>query len=103
MKVSKKWMIIALMFLILNMIIATNYATTKISYEYNILKNSNNVYDAGNNIWNISKTPGLNIIGGHYIGGNYWCDYNGIDINSDGIGDTELPYNSSDNIRVLRV
>ena len=37
MKVSKKWMIIALMFLILNMIIATNYATTKISYEYNIL------------------------------------------------------------------
>jgi|GEM_PF-3620009 len=31
------------------------------------------------NSWNVSKTPGINIIGGPYLGGNFWA-------NSDGIG-----------------
>ena len=38
--------------------------------------------------WNISKTLGTNIIGGPYLGGNYWENYTGTDNNSDGIGDT---------------
>lgn len=51
------------------------------------------------NKWNTSRSEGTNIIGGDYIGGNFWNDYGGTDRNSDGIGDTNLPYNSKGNIK----
>ena len=61
----------------------------------NFFNNSINARDFdGNNTWNISKTSGINIIGGNFLGGNFWHDYTGIDTNNDGIGDTNLPYNS---------
>ncbi len=50
------------------------------------------------NIWNISKTAGTNIMGGPYVGGNYWDDYLGDDIDGDGIGDDFIPYNASGEI-----
>ena len=65
----------------------------------NYFNNTNNAYDNGNNIWNITKTPGTNIVWGPYIGGNYWSDYVGNDTDGDHLGDTLLPYNCSGKIK----
>lgn len=64
----------------------------------NYFNSMKNAFDNGNNIWNITKTNGTNIIGGSWLGGNYWSDYTGIDTTGDGLGDTLLPYNSSGGI-----
>ena len=56
----------------------------------NSFDNTQNAYDNGLNTWNISKTSGTNIIGGSWLGGNYWSDYTGSDTDGDGLGDT--PY-----------
>jgi PGF-CTERM protein len=65
----------------------------------NYFNNTNNAYDTGYNIWNTTKTAGTNIIGGSWLGGNYWSDYAGVDTDGDGLGDTLIPYNSSGNIQ----
>jgi parallel beta-helix repeat protein len=54
----------------------------------NYFNNTNNAYDDETNIWNTTNTTGPNIVGGPFIGGNYWSDYTGIDNNSNGFGDT---------------
>jgi parallel beta-helix repeat protein len=48
------------------------------------------------NLWNIDKIPGRNIVNGTHLGGNYWSDYTGSDIDGDGLGDTNLPHGPGD-------
>ena len=54
----------------------------------NFFNNTINAIDNGSNTWNISLTSGTNILGGSYLGGNFWHNYTGWDTDLNGIGDT---------------
>ena len=46
------------------------------------------------NTWSVDPEPAPagNIVGGPFLGGNYWSNYDGKDTNDDGLGDTDVPY-----------
>ncbi|MHA1279326.1 MAG: NosD domain-containing protein [Candidatus Helarchaeota archaeon] len=66
---------------------------------YNNILNSVSGADNGN-YWNTTKTSGTNIIGGSFIGGNFWKDLSCNDTNVDGICDESYMI-SSGNIDYL--
>jgi Predicted solute binding protein len=84
-----------------SIIISNNYGvvldTASKNVFYNNLFNntfSNVIIYEGSNTWSMAKTPGRNIIGGSYIGGNYWTNPKGEDFsdtcrdnNNDGLCD----------------
>ncbi len=85
-----------------NVVMDNQYGIEFASAYYNLIYNNyfrnpkNIAWGDGFNVWNVSKTPGENIIGGPYIAGNCWLDDagNGIshelpDFNNDGICDEE--------------
>src|SRR5262249_49529127 len=47
------------------------------------------VAQGANNIWSVPPVPGQNIVGGSWLGGNYWSNYTGQDQDGDGLGDTD--------------
>ncbi|MHC1754927.1 MAG: PKD domain-containing protein [Methanosarcina sp.] len=94
----------------------TPYTGTTLFYN-NIFNNTNNVLNDTINYttdaisigagitsvaWNTTKTPGTSILGGPYLGGNFWAKPDGtgfsqicVDSNGDGICD--LPYDITEN------
>jgi parallel beta-helix repeat protein len=79
-------------------------ASNNTIYNNNFINNSKNVYDEdlSNPSWFLN--PSINIWN-NGSEGNYWSDYNGTDINGDGIGDT--PYiideNNKDNYPLMEL
>jgi parallel beta-helix repeat protein len=51
-------------------------------------RNNPNALEQGINYWNTTKQGGPNLVGGPYLGGNFWSDNpNPVDLDNDGIGD----------------
>jgi parallel beta-helix repeat protein len=70
------------------------FSLQNLIYNNYFHKNSKNSMDKsmGNNHWYTTKTNGTNIVGGSYLYGNYWDDFDetgegAIDSNGDGIAD----------------
>ncbi len=80
-----------------------SHSSSNLVYN-NYFNNFKNVLIQGKctNRWNITKTPGKNIVGGPYIAGNYWATSSGTgfsqvtpDKNGDGLCDS--PYKITTN------
>jgi hypothetical protein len=74
----------------LNACVSLDSSSNNICYNNYFGNNASTAYDDCDNLWNVTKTSGVNIVGGPYLGGNYWYDYVGPDADNDGIGD--IPY-----------
>ena len=96
--------------LINNTFILNNYgleifSSSRNTIYNNYFNNTNNFLFSNNpnlkNTWNITKNPGMNIIGGPYLGGNFWANPSGTgfsqtcsDSNIDGLCDLKYSLNT---------
>ncbi len=80
------------------------YYSSKNTIYNNYFNNTNNFIFTGTNVntWNTTKKPGTNIIGGSYLGGNFWANPAGkgfsqtcSDSNIDGLCDLKYSLNTS--------
>lgn len=69
-------------------IYSTNSYNNTIYNNYLQSMASNTSEDRGRNFWNTTKTLGRNILGGPFLGGNFFHDYQGTDQDGDGLGDS---------------
>ena len=85
--------------LVLNTIVSDN-GQYGIHFDTNIIPSNNNIYNnlfnnsvnfllGGVNYWNTTKTLAENIVGGPYIGGNYWGKPDGIGYSDNCSSDSE--------------
>jgi parallel beta-helix repeat protein/surface protein len=78
-----------------------NAITNNYFYD-NYFENAKNVFPMSvAQYWNITNTTQTNIMGGNFIGGNYWTVPNGVGwsdtcLNNDSDGFCDLPYNTTD-------
>jgi PKD repeat protein len=79
------------------------HSTTGNTFYDNFFNNTDNAEVDESNTWNTTKTAGPNIIGGSYLGGNYWATPTGdgwsqtcTDANNDGICDTVYVFGTGD-------
>ena len=79
------------------------FSTGNNSFHNNILNNTKNIMidNSGSNVWNLNGILNTNVIGGPYIGGNFWANPSGtgfsqtcIDDNIDGFCDSSYLMNS---------
>ena len=76
------------------------YSSTKNTIYNNYFNNTNNFLFTGTtyvNTWNITKKPGINIIGGAVLGGNFWANplgngFSQICVDSNNYGLCDLKY-----------
>jgi len=72
-------------------IYSNNWATQNNLIYNNYFSNTDNFYAASSPpnlaFFNTTKTSGANILGGEYVGGNFWDDYSGTN-QGDGFGET---------------
>ena len=83
-------------------IIIANEGADKIFNNYFNNSNNTQIFYSSSIIWNIAKQPGTNIVGGPYLGGNFWAYPNGTgfsqtctDADKDGICDAQYTLDSN--------
>ncbi len=72
--------------------IICHFCDNNLIYDNYINVQSLEAYETGSNLWNIEKEAATNIVGGPFMGGNYWGAYDGVDRDGDLLGDTLLPH-----------